>query len=150
MIGADLGVSEARAHQIVNDALTAIVAAPAEKVRKIEVERIDHMLSVVWPCSSSIENPQACHENLRWVALPKLRALPPFRRAVPTTPADRTGACVDCFPIHAAFPVLQAGRHPRLYFRREAASDILASRNNPSPTSYLESLDVRHDVAERR
>ena len=28
-----------------------------------------------------------------------------------------TGACVDCFPVHAAFPVLQAGRHPHLYFR---------------------------------
>ena len=41
----------------------------------------------------------------------------PFRRAVPTTPADRTGARVDCFPVRAAFPVLQAGRHPHLYFR---------------------------------
>jgi hypothetical protein len=28
-----------------------------------------------------------------------------------------TGARVDCFPAHAAFPVLQAGRHPHLYFR---------------------------------
>ena len=53
MIGADLGVSEARAHQIVNDALTAIVAEPAEKVRKLEVERIDHMLSVVWPTATN-------------------------------------------------------------------------------------------------
>ena len=47
---------------------------------------------------------------------PRLPASP-FRRAVPTTPADRTGARVDCFPVHAAFPVLQAGRHPHLYFR---------------------------------
>jgi hypothetical protein len=53
MIGADLGVSEARAHQIVNDALTAIVAAPAEKVRKLEIERIDHMLSVVRPTAKN-------------------------------------------------------------------------------------------------
>jgi hypothetical protein len=28
-----------------------------------------------------------------------------------------TGACVDCFPAHAAFPVSQAGRHPQLHFR---------------------------------
>ena len=28
-----------------------------------------------------------------------------------------TGACVDGFPAHAAFPVMQAGRHPHLYFR---------------------------------
>src|ERR1039457_3797395 len=48
--------------------------------------------------------------------LPRLPALP-FQRAVPTTPADRTGACVDCFPAHTAFPVIQAGRHPRLHFR---------------------------------
>src|SRR5271170_6703390 len=34
---------------------------------------------------------------------PRLPASP-FRRAVPTTPADRTGAHVDCFPVHAAFP----------------------------------------------
>jgi len=31
----------------------------------------------------------------------------PSRRAVPTTPADRMGAFIDCFPIRAAFPVLQ-------------------------------------------
>src|SRR5207245_8339179 len=24
---------------------------------------------------------------------------------------------VGCFPVHAAFPVIQAGRHPRLHFR---------------------------------
>ena len=53
MIGEDLGVSEARAHQIVNDALTAIVAEPAEKVRKLEIERIDHMLSVVWATATN-------------------------------------------------------------------------------------------------
>jgi hypothetical protein len=42
---------------------------------------------------------------------------PPSRRAVPSTPADQMGACVDCFPIHAAFPVIQAGRRPQLHFR---------------------------------
>ena len=29
----------------------------------------------------------------------------------------KTGALVDCFPAHTAFPVMQAGRHPHLYFR---------------------------------
>jgi hypothetical protein len=28
----------------------------------------------------------------------------PFQRAVPNTPIDRTGACVDGFPARAAFP----------------------------------------------
>src|SRR5262249_5638909 len=31
--------------------------------------------------------------------LPRLPE-PPFRRAVPTTPADQAGARVDCFPAH--------------------------------------------------
>lgn len=53
--------------------------------------------------------------------LPRLPA-PPFQRAVPTTPMDRTGACVDCFAVRAAFPVIQAGRHPYLPF--EACSDF--------------------------
>jgi hypothetical protein len=36
---------------------------------------------------------------------------------MPTTPANRTGARVDCFPVHAAFPVMQAGRRSHLHFR---------------------------------
>ena len=28
-----------------------------------------------------------------------------------------TGASVDCFPVHPAFPVVPAGRHPYLHFR---------------------------------
>ena len=35
--------------------------------------------------------------------LPRLPE-PPFRRAAPTTPADRAGAHVDYFPAYAAFP----------------------------------------------
>ena len=60
----------------------------------------------------------------------------PFRRAMPTTPADRMGACVDCFPIRAAFPVLQAGRHPHLYFRGLLR---LHSRYGPSDRSTAKS-----------
>jgi hypothetical protein len=48
--------------------------------------------------------------------LPRLPE-PPFRRAEPTTPADRAGAHVDCFPAHAAFPKWQEGRHPHCHFR---------------------------------
>src|SRR5271166_3311368 len=44
-------------------------------------------------------------------------ALDVWRRAVPITPMDRTGAFVDCFPVHPAFPVVPAGRHPYLHFR---------------------------------
>ena len=48
--------------------------------------------------------------------LPRLPE-PPFRRAVPTTPADQAGARVDCFPARAAFPKWQEGRHPHCHFR---------------------------------
>ena len=63
--------------------------------------------------------------------LPRLPE-PPFQRAVPTTPADRMGAGVDCFPIHAAFPVIQAGRHPHHHFRGLLR---LHSRYGPSDRS---------------
>src|SRR3954454_10314809 len=54
---------------------------------------------------------------------------PQSRRASPADPHHpssvpcpvprriETGACVDCFPAHVAFPVSQAGRHPHLHFR---------------------------------
>ena len=48
--------------------------------------------------------------------LPRLPASP-FQRAVPTTPADRTGAYVDYFPVHTAFPAFWPGRHPHYGFR---------------------------------
>ena len=48
--------------------------------------------------------------------LPRLRGLR-FRRAEPTTPADRAGAHVDYFPAHTAFPKWQEGRHPHCHFR---------------------------------
>src|SRR6202451_4032922 len=54
--------------------------------------------------------------TLAVTGLPRLPD-PPFRRAVPTTPADRTGARVDCFPAHTAFPKWQEGRHPHCHFR---------------------------------
>ena len=53
MIGVDLGVSTVRAFQIVNEALKALVAEPAAEVRKLEVERLDHMLSVIWPTATN-------------------------------------------------------------------------------------------------
>src|SRR4029078_969057 len=54
--------------------------------------------------------------TLTMTGLPRLPE-PPFRRAVPTTPADRAGADVDCFPAHTAFPKWQEGRHPHCHFR---------------------------------
>ena len=48
--------------------------------------------------------------------LPRLPASP-FQRAVPITPANRTGAFVDYFPVHAAFPAFWPGRHPHYGFR---------------------------------
>jgi len=54
--------------------------------------------------------------TLTVTGLPRLPE-PPFRRAAPTTPADRAGARVDCFPARAAFPKWQEGRHPHCHFR---------------------------------
>ena len=48
--------------------------------------------------------------------LPRLPTLP-FQRAVPTTPADRTGACVDGLPVRATFPKCTVGRRPHWFFR---------------------------------
>ena len=55
--------------------------------------------------------------------LPRLPASP-FQRAVPITPADRTGACVDCFPVRAAFPGLSAGRRPHRLLSRPAQTSL--------------------------
>src|ERR1035437_2327947 len=84
-------------------------------------------------CSAGITQPQRFYDPVRFPPWPPpvatLRPLPspltglprlpepPFRRAVPTTPADQTGARVDCFPAHAAFPKWQKGRHPHCHFR---------------------------------
>ena len=46
-----------------------------------------------------------------WTGLPRLPASP-SQRAASITPADPTGACVDCFPVGAAFPILVVGRRP--------------------------------------
>ena len=40
-----------------------------------------------------------------------------LQRAVPITPADRTGAYVDYFPFRTAFPTFRPGRHPHYGFR---------------------------------
>ena len=48
--------------------------------------------------------------------LPRLPVLP-FQRAVPITPADRTGAGVDGLPVRAAFPKVAGGSASALVFR---------------------------------
>jgi hypothetical protein len=58
--------------------------------------------------------------------LPRLPE-PPFRRAVPTTPADRAGAHVDYFPAHAAFPTYPGGSASALSLSRPAQA-LLALR----------------------
>src|SRR5215472_13017253 len=63
------------------------------------------------PLSKALE--LALHSNGGFPHLPR----PPSRHAVPTTPVDRAGAQVGDFPARTAFPVPEAGRHPRLHFR---------------------------------
>src|SRR5438046_529264 len=67
---------------------------------------------------------------------------PPFRRAVPTTPADRAGARVDCFPAHAAFPKWPEGRHPHWHFRGLLR---LHTRYGPSDRSAAQG-DLCHEA----
>ena len=71
-------------------------------------------------CSAGVTRPRCSYDPVRLPPQPSplatLRALPslmaglprllepPFRRAVPTTPADQAGARIDFFPAHAAFP----------------------------------------------
>src|SRR4051794_40996090 len=78
----------------------------------------------VLPCTG-VARPQQYYDPVRIPLTPPPRATlrplppcrtglprlpePPFQRAVPTTPADRMGAGVDCFPIHTAFPVRVRG-----------------------------------------
>ncbi len=83
-------------------------------------------------------------------ATPRHRGSPPlpaspFLRAVPITPADRTGACVDCFPIHAAFPISLAGRRPHLHFRGLLR---LHSRYGPLDRSATQG-DLCHEASAR-
>src|SRR3954452_24037380 len=59
--------------------------------------------TVVWPSPTPVRPAASATLGLPApveTGLPRLRASP-FQRAVPTIPADRDGACVDCFPAHA-------------------------------------------------
>ena len=49
MIGNALGVSGPRAYQMVTEGLRATLCEPAEELKKLEVERLDHMLTAIWP-----------------------------------------------------------------------------------------------------
>ena len=51
--------------------------------------------------------------------LPRLPE-PPFQRAVPTTPADRAGAYVDCFPASRSLPQMAGGSASALSLSRPA------------------------------
>ena len=83
--------------------------------------------------SASITRPQRSYGPLRLPSNPppvrRRGCQPQSRRVSPDDPHRlsnvpcpvprriETGACVDCFPAHTAFPVSQAGRHPHLHFR---------------------------------
>jgi hypothetical protein len=92
-----------------------------------------------YPASRATLRPLPSHQT----GLPRLPE-PSFRRAAPTTPADRAGAHVD-FPAHAAFPKWQEGRHPRCHLRATAAFlGIDASATFVRDISELESVVAAH------
>jgi hypothetical protein len=73
---------------------------------------------------------------------PRLPALP-FQRAVPITPVNRTGACVDCFPVRTAFPAMRSGRHSHRNFRGVLR---LHTRYRPLDCSAAQS-DLCHEAS---
>ena len=81
--------------------------------------------SITWPPRSygPLRLPSDPPPVRRWGCQPPSRRVSPADPHHPSTvpcPVPRrieTGACVDCFPAHVAFPVSQAGRHPHLHFR---------------------------------
>ncbi len=66
--------------------------------------------AVLRPCPTPAEAASATLRPLPspTTGLPRLPASP-FQRAVPITPADRTGASVDYFPVHTVLPRISAG-----------------------------------------
>src|SRR5215213_5472870 len=68
------------------------------------------------PGSSPITDPRLRPKRTRSKG-PFLRPHHPSNVPCPVPRRIETGACVDYFPAHVAFPVSQAGRHPHLHFR---------------------------------
>lgn len=59
-IGAALGCSEPRAHQIITEELTRLNTERAEtaaEVRRLELERLDALLAGIWPAAQSGDGP---------------------------------------------------------------------------------------------
>ena len=91
-------------------------------------------------CSVGITQPQRSYDPVRlppwplpsatWRTLPSpvtgLPRLPepPFRRAVPTTPADRAGARVDLLPRSCSLPQLAGGSASALSLSRPAQASL--------------------------
>ena len=81
--------------------------------------------SITWPPRSygPLRLPSDPPPVRRWGCQPPSGRVSPADPHHPSSvpcPVPRrieTGACVDCFPAHTAFPVSQAGRHPHLHFR---------------------------------
>jgi hypothetical protein len=68
--------------------------------------------------------------------LPRLPE-PPFQRAVPTTPADRAGAYVDCFPASRSLPQMAGGSASALSLSRPAQASLTLRRIAQPPTGDL-------------
>jgi hypothetical protein len=75
--------------------------------------------AVLCPCPTPARSAAKCDVEAATFDRMGLPRYPLHLSGVPCPLPRRieTGALVDCFPVHAAFPVLQAGRHPHLYFR---------------------------------
>src|SRR6476620_11037284 len=79
--------------------------------------------------------------------LPRLPE-PPFRRAVPTTPADRAGAYVDCFPASRSLPLVAGGSASALSLSRcygairQKQPSLSRSRIKGAPPWQIKTISV--------
>jgi hypothetical protein len=84
--------------------------------------------------------------------LPRLPE-PPFRRAAPTTPADRAGAHVDCFPASRSLAKMAGGSPSALSLSRLAQA-LLALRPagslNGPPATFVTRLQPMRLPAQAR
>ena len=90
--------------------------------------------------STGITRPQRSYDPVRLPPMPPPKATlrplpshqtglprlpePPFRRAAPTTPADRAGAYVDCFPASHGLPQMAGGSASALSLSRPAQASL--------------------------
>jgi hypothetical protein len=93
----------------------AIGTRSRRKIAQSDARRNTSNPTLPWGWLQKRRPPRRCSKLVRTDSA--FSAIPLIQRAVPITPANRTGAFVDYFPVHTAFPAFWPGRHPHYGFR---------------------------------